>query len=120
MFRNRFWISRALTLPVIAAEPLWWESATLVTIMLLGHWIEMRSISEASGALKELAKLIPATARRLKDGVEVEVGVDQLERGDLILVRPGESVPADGRIRKGRSELNESMITGESQPVKKE
>ena len=120
MFRDRFWISRALTLPVIAAEPLWWESATLVTIMLLGHWIEMRSISEASGALKELAKLIPATARRLKDGVEVEVGVDQLERGDLILVRPGESVPADGRIRKGRSELNESMITGESQPVKKE
>ena len=115
-----FVFSWVVEVGLIAVEPLWWESATLVTIMLLGHWIEMRSISEASGALKELAKLIPATARRLKDGVEVEVGVDQLERGDLILVRPGESVPADGRIRKGRSDLNEAMITGESQPVKKE
>ena len=115
-----FVFSWVVELGLIAAEPLWWESATLVTIMLLGHWIEMRSISEASGALKELARLIPATARRLKDGVEVEVGVDQLERGDLILVRPGESVPADGRVLKGRSELNEAMITGESQPVKKE
>ena len=115
-----FVFSWIVQMDLIAAEPLWWESATLVTIMLLGHWIEMRSISEASGALKELAKLIPATARRLTDGAEEEVTVDQLRKGDLLLVRPGEGVPADGLVRKGRSELNEAMITGESQLVRKE
>ena len=115
-----FVFSWVVELGLILAEPLWWELATLVAIMLLGHWIEMRSISEASGALQELAKLIPATARRLAKGAEEEVTVDQLNRGDLILVRPGESVPTDGLVRKGQSELNEAMITGESQLVEKE
>lgn len=99
------------------ASPLWWELATLVTIMLLGHWIEMRSISSAQGALKELAKLLPDKATLIVDGENKEVGVDELSEGDLILVRPGERMPVDGLIREGKSSLNESMITGESEPV---
>ncbi|QED29926.1 heavy metal translocating P-type ATPase [Microvenator marinus] len=99
------------------ASPLWWELATLVTIMLLGHWIEMRSISSAQGALKELAKLLPDKATLIVDGENKEVGVDELAEGDLILVRPGERMPVDGLIREGKSSLNESMITGESEPV---
>ena len=102
------------------ASALWWELATLVTIMLLGHWIEMRSISSAKGALKELAKLLPDKATRIVDGDTEEVGVDELVEGDLVLVRPGERVPVDGVIREGTSNLNESMITGESEPVSKE
>ena len=101
------------------ATALWWELATLVTIMLLGHWIEMRSVSQAQGALQELAKLLPDKATRLADGETEEVAVDELSEGELVLVRPGESVPVDGVIKKGKSELNESMITGESKPVSK-
>lgn len=101
------------------ASPLWWELATLVTIMLLGHWIEMRSISSARGALKELAKLLPDKATRIVDGETEEVSVDQLSQGDLVLVRPGDRVPVDGVIREGKSNLNEAMITGESEPVSK-
>ncbi|TVP88262.1 MAG: copper-translocating P-type ATPase [Thioalkalivibrio sp.] len=101
------------------ATALWWELATLVTIMLLGHWIEMRSISQAQGALQELAKLLPDKATRLADGETEEVTVDQLSEGELVLVRPGESVPVDGVIKKGKSELNEAMITGESKPASK-
>ncbi|MEX1258524.1 MAG: copper-translocating P-type ATPase [Gemmatimonadota bacterium] len=115
-----FVFSWVVELNLIAAEALWWEAATLITVMLLGHWIEMRSISEASGALQELAKLIPDTARRLANGVEEDVTIDQLKTGDLVLVRPGESIPTDGLVRKGRSEVNEAMITGESQLVRKE
>ena len=115
-----FVFSWVVELGLVAAGALWWELATLVTIMLLGHWIEMRSVSEAQGALKELAKLLPDTARRITEAGDKEVPVDQLRNGDLILVRPGESVPADGVIRKGRTELNEAMITGESRLVKKE
>jgi Cu2+-exporting ATPase len=100
--------------------PLWEELATLVTIMLLGHWIEMRSISQASGALKELAKLLPDMAVRI-DGERLEdVPVSGLRDGDLILIRPGQSVPADGLVRDGASDVNESMITGESRPVRKD
>ncbi len=101
------------------ASALWWELATLVTIMLLGHWIEMRSISSARGALKELAKLLPDKATRIVDGETEEVGVNDLAEGDLILVRPGERMPVDGVIREGKSNLNEAMITGESEPVSK-
>ncbi|MEQ8331335.1 MAG: heavy metal translocating P-type ATPase [Longimicrobiales bacterium] len=101
-------------------EPLWWELATLVAIMLLGHWIEMRSISQAHGALKELAKLLPDLAVRLTDGGEEEVPVSELRDGDRVLVRPGAAVPADGVVREGRSSVNESMLTGESKPVDKE
>jgi Cu2+-exporting ATPase len=100
--------------------PLWEELATLVVIMLLGHWIEMRSISQAQGALKELAKLLPATATRVVGERAEEVPIEQLHEGDLVLVRPGARVPADGIVRDGASAVNESMITGESQPVDKQ
>ena len=112
--------SAVVELGIVEAESLWWESATLITIMLLGHWIEMRSISEASGALQALAKLIPDMAHRVVDGGEEDVTVAQLRTGDTLLVRPGENIPADGVVRKGRSSVNEAMITGESRPVTKE
>jgi Cu2+-exporting ATPase len=100
-------------------DPLWWELATLVTIMLLGHWIEMRSIDQAQGALKELARLLPDRAERITAGGTEEVPVSSLHDGDLLLVRPGGGVPADGVVREGRSSVNESMLTGESRPVEK-
>lgn len=97
-----------------------WEMATLIDIMLLGHWFEMRSVRQASGALNELAKLMPDTAERILQNGETEtVKVTELAKGDRVLVRPGASVPADGVIREGTSRVNEAMITGESQPVKK-
>jgi P-type Cu2+ transporter len=98
---------------------LWWELATLVTIMVLGHWIEMRSISQAQGALRELAKLLPDTALRIVDGRSEQVRVSDLRDGDLVLVQPGAAIPADGVVREGSSDVNESMITGESRPVRK-
>jgi Cu2+-exporting ATPase len=98
---------------------LWWELATLVTIMVLGHWIEMRSISQAQGALKELAKLLPDMAVRVVDERTEDVPASDLREGDTVLVRPGASVPADGVVRQGASDVNESMITGESRPVPK-
>jgi Cu2+-exporting ATPase len=97
-----------------------WELVTLIDVMLLGHWIEMRSVRQASGALQELAKLMPDTAERiLPDGDTEEVTVTELQQGDLVLVRPGASVPADGEIQEGKSDLNEALITGESKPVDK-
>ncbi len=99
--------------------PLWDELATLVTVMLLGHWIEMRSIGRARGALEELARLLPSTAIRLEGGGEREVPISALRDGDLFLVRPGASVPADGLVRSGESEVDESLLTGESRPVAK-
>lgn len=100
--------------------PLWEELATLVTIMLLGHWIEMRSVSQAQGALRALAKLLPDTAIRIVEDRTEEISVDQLHDGDLVLVRPGARVPADGIVRQGSSQVNESMVTGESRPVPRE
>lgn len=107
-----------------SGTPLWEELATLVTIMLLGHWIEMRSINQAQGALAELAKLLPSNAMRVvrdPSGGErtEEVLLTALVDGDLVLVRPGASIPADGEVREGRSNVNESMLTGESRPVAK-
>jgi Cu2+-exporting ATPase len=99
--------------------PLWEELATLVTIMLLGHWIEMRSIAQASGALRELARLLPNTAARVGGDQIEEVPLAVLRPGDVVLVRPGARVPADGAVRRGESTVNESMITGESSPVAK-
>ena len=115
-----FLFSLAVTLGY-PGMPLWEELATLVTIMLLGHWIEMRSITQAQGALAELAKLLPDTALRLAgpSAEPVEVPVGALRQGDLILVRPGARIPADGIVREGHSQVNESMITGESRPVEK-
>ena len=98
----------------------YWELATLIDIMLLGHWIEMRSVMGASGALEALVRLLPAEAHRLKaDGSTEDVGVDQLKAGDRVLVKPGERVPTDGAIVDGRTSLDESMLTGESRPVDK-
>jgi Cu2+-exporting ATPase len=98
-----------------------WEMATLIDVMLLGHWIEMRSIRKASGALDELAKLLPDTAERVKeDGSTEEVPISELKEGDVVLVRPGSNVPADGEVVEGESEVNQAMITGESRPVDKE
>ena len=99
--------------------PLWEELSTLVTIMLLGHWVEMRSINQAQGAVKELAKLLPNTATRMAGDAAEEVPITELMVGDIVLVRPGASVPADGIVRQGASAVNESMITGESRPVEK-
>jgi Cu2+-exporting ATPase len=97
-----------------------WEMATLIDIMLLGHWLEMRSVRQASGALNELAKLMPDTAERLRpDGITETVQVGELQKGDLILVRPGASIPADGEVVDGKSEVSEAVITGESKPVTK-
>ncbi len=114
-----FVFSWVAELGIVRADALWWELATLVTIMLLGHWIEMRSISAAQGALQELAKLLPDMATRITDTGEEKVPVGQLRTGDLVLVRPGESLPVDGVVRKGESDVNEAMITGESRPVTK-
>ncbi|HJZ70180.1 MAG TPA: heavy metal translocating P-type ATPase [Vicinamibacterales bacterium] len=99
---------------------LWWELATLVTIMILGHWIEMRSISQAQGALKELAKLLPDTAVRVVGDRTETVAVSDLRVGDGVLIRPGAGIPADGLVKDGSSDVNESMITGESRPVRKD
>jgi len=108
----------ALFLPT--SVTFFWELVTLIDIMLLGHWIEMRSIRQASGALNELARLMPDTANRiLADGNIESIPVAQLQGGDLVLVRPGESVPADGAVQEGESDVNEAMLTGESLPVKK-
>jgi Cu2+-exporting ATPase len=99
--------------------PLWEELSTLVTVMLLGHWIELRSISQARGALKELARLLPAAAVRIVGDREEEVPLSDLRDGDAVLVRPGARVPADGVVRSGESAVDEAMITGESLPVRK-
>jgi Cu2+-exporting ATPase len=98
----------------------WWELAALVTIMLLGHWQEMKAIGQAQGALAALAELLPDDAERVGDGGEIEVvPVAGLRPGDVVLVRSGARVPADGAIVEGEAELDESMITGESRPVAK-
>ena len=99
---------------------LFWELATLIDIMLLGHWIEMRSIMGASRALEELARLMPSDAHKLMpDGSVQDVPLDTLVVGDRVLVKPGEKVPADGEVVEGETSVNESMLTGESTPVSK-
>jgi Cu2+-exporting ATPase len=98
----------------------WWELAALVTIMLLGHWQEMKAIGQARGALAALAELLPDSAERVgSDGIVTEVAIGDLRVGDVVLVRPGGRVPADGEIVDGEAELDESMVTGESRPVPK-
>ncbi|RIK26298.1 MAG: heavy metal translocating P-type ATPase, partial [Chloroflexi bacterium] len=109
------------TLWIDPAGGFFWEMALLIDVMLLGHWLEMRSVRQASGALNELAKLMPDEAERIQpDGSTERVPTGVLRTGDVVLVRPGASVPADGEVVEGTSEVNEAMITGESKPVKKE
>src|SRR5450759_2815632 len=162
MFRDKFWLSLALTIPVVAwsrvpqtwlgytAErkpammtlsslaivvafvtswagtlrlfdiEIWWELSSLIVIMLLGHWLEMRSIAQARGALAALAELLPDTAERVKGGDTETVPLAALAVDDVVLVRPGGRVPVDGVIVEGSADVDESMITGESRAVSKE
>lgn len=104
----------------LGGKPFFWELATLIDVMLIGHWIEMRSVLGASRALEGLAELMPDTAHLLRKGQTVEVRTSSLKKGDRALVKPGERIPADGTVYRGRSSVNESMLTGESLPVAKE
>src|SRR6266446_4799514 len=97
----------------------WWELASLITIMVLGHWLEMRAISQARGALNALAALLPDTAERVSGAETETVPISELHVGDIVLVRPGTRVPADGTVVEGAADLDESMITGESRTVSK-
>lgn len=97
----------------------YWELVTLIDIMLLGHWLEMKSVMGASKALEKLAQLMPSHAHLVSGDTVTEVKVSQLKKGDLILIKPGEKLPADGLIKEGHTELNESALTGESKAVEK-
>ncbi|KKU19990.1 MAG: Cation transporting ATPase, E1-E2 family [Candidatus Saccharibacteria bacterium GW2011_GWA2_46_10] len=153
MFRDRFWLSLVLTIPVLAysetiqqwlnfsppvfsgsryipfvlstvqfglsGEAFFWELATLITIMLLGHWLEMASIKKAQSALDAIAKLLPDKAEKLVNGQPQAILVSELKVGDLVLVRPGAAMPVDGVVTEGTSSVNEAAITGESKPVSK-
>ena len=105
-------------------ESLYWEISTLVLAFLFGHWMEMRAVRGATGALSELAKLIPPTAHKLEVRSQRsqvrDVKTEELEKGDLVLVKPGEKIPIDGSVLDGQSSVNESMVTGESRPVSKQ
>lgn len=104
----------------LSGKMFFWETVTLIDLMLLGHWIEMRSVMGAGRALEELVKLMPSEAHRItEDGSEEDVPVADLVQGDRVALRPGEKVPADGTITEGRTSMNESMLTGESRPVEK-
>ena len=103
----------------LQGKPFYWELATLVDIMLLGHWVEMASVQGASRALENLAQLVPSTAHRLTDGRVEDVAVSEIQAEDVILIRPGEQVPNDGIVIEGNTNINESFLTGESRPVSK-
>ncbi|MFO7933960.1 MAG: copper-translocating P-type ATPase [Bacteroidales bacterium] len=103
----------------VEGSTFFWELATLIDIMLLGHWLEMRSVVGASRSLQKLVEMMPSEAHLLKDGETEDVAVDELKSGDRVLVRPGEKIPVDGEILEGESQVNESMVTGEAKPVPK-
>ncbi|MDX8366695.1 copper-translocating P-type ATPase [Cytobacillus sp. IB215665] len=114
------YIYSTLTVFGLSGNNFFWELATLIDIMLLGHWIEMRSVMGASKALEELAKMIPSEAHLIDENGEItDVNISHLTQGNKVLVKPGEKVPVDGTIIKGNSSINESMLTGESVPVEK-
>lgn len=114
-----YFYSAAVVFGYGSGHDFFWELASLIVIMLLGHWIEMRSVMGASNALEQLVQLLPNEAHRI-DGEETEdVPISELKEGDRILVKPGEQVPVDGKIIKGRTTIDESMLTGESVPVEK-
>jgi Cu2+-exporting ATPase len=101
-------------------ETLFWELTTLITIMLFGHWLEMRSVQSAQSALRELSKLLPDTAEVIRDGGNQTIPLSELRDGDIVFVRPGGKVPGDGVVVEGKSEVDESLMTGESRPVPKQ
>lgn len=103
----------------VEGEVFFWELATLIDVMLLGHWIEMRTVAGASQAVESLVKLLPSEAHRITDGQIEDVPLQDIKSGDKVLVKPGEKVPVDGSITDGESSVNESMVTGESLPVHK-
>jgi Cu2+-exporting ATPase len=103
----------------LEGEIFFWELATLIDIMLLGHWIEMRSVLGASRALEELVKIMPSEAHLIKNGQTIDIKVENLKLGDIVLVKPGEKIPVDGAVMDGETSVNESMLTGESKPVAK-
>lgn len=103
----------------LEGKTFFWELATLIDVMLVGHWIEMRSVMGASRALEKLAELMPDEAHLVHDDHMMDIPVSDLKKGDIILIKPGEKIPADGTIIEGSSSLNESMLTGESKPVSK-
>ncbi|MFO7598111.1 MAG: heavy metal translocating P-type ATPase, partial [Desulfocurvibacter africanus] len=114
------YVYSSLVVFALPGKTFFWELATLVDIMLLGHWIEMRSVMSASSALEELARLLPSEAHKLMDNGRTEdVSVEELASGDRILIKPGEKMPADGEIVEGESSVNEAMLTGEATPVDK-
>jgi Cu2+-exporting ATPase len=113
-----FGTSLAATFGLFEIE-VWWELASLITIMVLGHWLEMRAISQARGALNALAALLPDTAERVSGTDTQTVPISELKVGDVVLVRPGTRVPADGTVVEGSADVDESMITGESRSVSK-
>jgi Cu2+-exporting ATPase len=115
-----FVYSLAVSAGLLRGMPLYWELATLIVVMLLGHWIEMASVQGAGRALEHLAALLPAHAHRITDGGTEDVPVGDLRVGDRVLVRPGEQIPGDGVVVDGASSVNEAFLTGESQPVPKE
>ena len=112
-------IYSSATVFFIRGHDFFWELATLIVIMLLGHWVEARSVQGASRALEELVKIMPTTAHLLRDGQIIDVPVSDLKPGDRVLVRPGEKIPSDGTVTEGESLVNESLLTGESSPVHK-
>lgn len=113
-----FGTSLAATFGLFEIE-VWWELASLITIMVLGHWLEMRAISQARGALNALAALLPDTAERVSGAETKTVQLSELHAGDVVLVRPGTRVPVDGTVVEGAADVDESMITGESRTVSK-
>jgi Cu2+-exporting ATPase len=113
-----FGTSLAATFGLFEIE-VWWELASLITIMVLGHWLEMRAISQARGALDALASLLPDTAERVSGPQTQTVPISELKVNDVVLVRPGTRVPADGAVVEGSADVDESMITGESRTVSK-
>ncbi|AFY70014.1 copper-translocating P-type ATPase [Thalassoporum mexicanum PCC 7367] len=103
----------------LEGKPFYWELATLIDIMLLGHWVEMASVQGASQALQELSSLVPNEAHLIRDGEIQDIPVDQIQVEDVILIRPGEQIPNDGEVIEGNTNVNESFLTGESKPVSK-
>ena len=101
----------AATVLVLAGMDFFWELATLIDVMLFGHWIEMKSVLGASRALEELVRVMPTNAHVLRDGGIVEVPVAELKKGDVVLVRPGEKIPSDGTVVEGESAVNEALLT---------